>query len=113
MQHQALGRPRKHGLGGLSLQFEPHGVVVRAKETPRKLSRNSRQSSLVGMLASSSWTKPNVIRKLRMTGGRKYNRVCGGGLFPKVESGVGQVPPPDDNDAMPGDCVADGATLGI
>jgi hypothetical protein len=48
-----------------------------------------------------------------MTGGRKYNRVCGGGLFPKVESGVGQVPPPDDNDAMPGDCVADGATLGI
>jgi hypothetical protein len=65
------------------------------------------------MLASSSWTKPNVIRKLRMTGGRKYNRVCGGGLFPKVESGVGQVPPPDDNDARPGDCVADGATLGI
>jgi hypothetical protein len=39
MQHQALGRPRKHGLGGLSLQFEPHGVVARKENTMENITK--------------------------------------------------------------------------
>jgi hypothetical protein len=59
-------------------------ALLRAKKTPWKTSRKSRQSSQVSMLASNSWIEPSGLNKAQMTGGRKDNWVCGGSHSPRA-----------------------------